>query len=150
MRILLAIDGSEFSEEAVEQCGKLALNIKDAEVKVVTALDNFTPLAAEPFVTTAEFLENINTQMRENAENIISNAEKYLLDITKNLDLESEILLGLPKKQIVNEAEKWAADLIIVGSHGYGFFGRNFLGSVSDAVVHHAPCSVLVARKKNL
>ena len=39
-----------------------------------------------------------------------------------------------------------APDLIVVGSHGRGFWGR-LLGSVSDGVVHHAPCSVLVVRK---
>ncbi len=150
MRILLATDGSDYSSEAAKQCGELTRSMQDVKIKIVTALDNFTPMVTEPFVTSAEFLENINSQMRENAENNIFEAERILRDGNKTLDIETEILIGLPKKLIVKAAEKWKADLIIVGSHGYGFWGRNLLGSVSDAVVHHAPCSVLVAKKKSI
>jgi nucleotide-binding universal stress UspA family protein len=64
----------------------------------------------------------------------------------KKIEIEKEILIGSAKKIIVKEAEDWEADLIVVGSHGYGFLGRALLGSVSDAVIHHAPCSVLVVK----
>jgi len=47
---------------------------------------------------------------------------------------------------IVEAAEEWDADMIVVGSHGHGFWGRLALGSVSDAVIHQAPCSVLIAK----
>jgi nucleotide-binding universal stress UspA family protein len=53
---------------------------------------------------------------------------------------------GPAAKEIIDKAERWRADLIVVGSHGYGFWGR-LLGSVSNYVVHNAPCSVLVVRK---
>ena len=149
MRILLATDGSEYSAEAAKQCREIASSIENAKIKVVTVIDNFTPLAAEPFVTSAEFLENIETQMRENAENNVSEALRILRENDGVFDYETEILLGLPKKLIVKESEEWKADLIIVGSHGYGFWKRALLGSVSDAVVHHAPCSVLVVKIKN-
>src|SRR5215213_10982752 len=62
-------------------------------------------------------------------------------------NLSTHILCGSPEQSIVAEAEDWGADLIVVGSHGYGFWERMFLGSVSNAVVHHASCSVLVVRK---
>jgi nucleotide-binding universal stress UspA family protein len=150
MRILLATDGSRYSSEATRECVKLASNFEDVTVKIITSVDNFTPLAQAPFVTSEEFLANIESQMRENAETSISEAVRILRDSSKNLNFETEILLGSPKKLIVQEAEKWKADLIVVGSHGYGFWGRAFLGSVSDAVVHHSPCSVLVVRSKVL
>jgi nucleotide-binding universal stress UspA family protein len=47
---------------------------------------------------------------------------------------------------ILDEAEKWKADLIVVGSHGYPAWERLLLGSVSQAVVSHAKCSVEVVR----
>jgi nucleotide-binding universal stress UspA family protein len=50
---------------------------------------------------------------------------------------------------ITEEAQKWEADLIIVGSHGQSFWSRALLGSVSNAVVNHAPCSVLVVKMRD-
>ena len=61
--------------------------------------------------------------------------------------LTTEVLCGPPAQEIVQQAEDWGADLVVVGSHGYGFWSRALLGSVSNSVVHHAPCSVLVVRK---
>ncbi|MEZ5344637.1 MAG: universal stress protein [Pyrinomonadaceae bacterium] len=148
MRILLATDGSDHSRFAAEECGKLASAIKDARVKIITAIDNFTPMATDPFITTEEFLEIVTQRIRENAEKSISVAKEIVENAVPGIETETEILVGLPKKTIIEEAESWEADLIMVGSHGYGFWGRKFLGSVSDAVVHHAPCSVWVARNK--
>ena len=48
----------------------------------------------------------------------------------------------------LNEAEKFDADLIVVGSHGHGGIGRFLLGSVSQSVALHAACSVLIVRKR--
>jgi nucleotide-binding universal stress UspA family protein len=53
---------------------------------------------------------------------------------------------GDPGESIVSAAEAEAADLIVVGTHGRGTIGRLLLGSVSEHVVRHAPCPVLVAR----
>ena len=47
---------------------------------------------------------------------------------------------------IVGHATPAAADLIVLGSHGYKTWERLLLGSVSNSVVHHAPCSVLIVR----
>jgi nucleotide-binding universal stress UspA family protein len=49
---------------------------------------------------------------------------------------------------ILDEAESWGADLIVVGSHGYRAWERFLLGSVSQSVVSHAKCSVEVVRCK--
>lgn len=147
MKILLATDGSEYASAAARQCGKIVSELETVKVKIITVIDNFTPMATEPFITSQEFLANIETQMRENAEKIISDAEKIMRTDNKNLDLEKEILMGSPKRIIVREAKDWEADLVVVGSHGYGFWSRTLLGSVSDAIVHHSPCSVLIVKK---
>ncbi len=56
---------------------------------------------------------------------------------------------GSPKEVIVDEAEQWDADLIVVESHGYGNVEKFVLGPVSQAVASHAPCSVEIVRQKD-
>lgn len=146
MRILLATDGSEFAQEAAAKCGEIAGRAEKSVIKIITVIDNFIPMATEPFISPEEFLESVEKEMQENAENKILEAVKIIRNVNENIKIEKEILMGSAKKMIIKTAEKWEADLIVVGSHGYGFIERLLLGSVSDAVIHHSPCSVLVVR----
>lgn len=59
-----------------------------------------------------------------------------------------EIVRGHPKHAIIDEAEAWDADLIVVGSHGYRGLTKLWLGSVSQAVASHAKCSVEIVRSR--
>jgi nucleotide-binding universal stress UspA family protein len=56
------------------------------------------------------------------------------------------VIPGSPRAVILDEAKCWDADLILVGSHGYRAWERFLMGSVSQAVVSHAKCSVEVVR----
>ncbi|HKG22127.1 MAG TPA: universal stress protein, partial [Blastocatellia bacterium] len=58
-------------------------------------------------------------------------------------------IVGHPRYLITDEAERWGADLIVVGSHGYQGLTRLLLGSVSQAVASHAKCSVEIVRGRN-
>ena len=60
--------------------------------------------------------------------------------------MRSKVLDGSPKRVILEEAERWNAELILVGCHGYGAAIRFVLGSVSHAVALHARRSVEIAR----
>jgi len=74
-------------------------------------------------------------------------ADSSTLDFRIN---DMKILLaieGTPKSVILEEAEIFGADLIVVGSHGCGVVERFLLGSVSHEVSLHAKCSVLIVRK---
>jgi nucleotide-binding universal stress UspA family protein len=64
----------------------------------------------------------------------------------EKLRIEMAVADGSPKAEIVEEAKRWGADLILIGSHGYGGVKRFMLGSVSQAVATHAPCSVEIVR----
>ncbi len=85
----------------------------------------------------------------DKAEESVGQAETRLRSLFPeiNLNITKAVVRGSPGQVVVEEAERWGADLIVVGSHGYGFWSRTLLGSVSQAIVHHAPCSVLVVRK---
>jgi nucleotide-binding universal stress UspA family protein len=62
------------------------------------------------------------------------------------IKVSAEVLNGEPKEIILDEAERWSADLIVVGSHGRRGLKRLWLGSVSQAVVSQAKCSVEIVR----
>ena len=65
----------------------------------------------------------------------------------KTISVDATIIPGPPRSAILDEAETWGADLIVLGSHGYRAWERFLLGSVSQAVVSHAKCSVEVVRR---
>jgi nucleotide-binding universal stress UspA family protein len=60
------------------------------------------------------------------------------------------VIEGEPREEILAMAEAWPADAIVVGSHGRKGLDRVLLGSVSDGVVRHAACSVMVVREPDV
>lgn len=148
MKILIATDGSDYSKAAVEECCRLVIRPETSEVLIVSAFEDTYPIAAEPFAISAEFYQKVTDGLSELADSFVSEAENIVRNRFPDarFAISTEVLHGAPDQQIVDKAKEWKADLIVVGSHGRGFWGR-MLGSVSDGVVHHAPCSVLVVRK---
>jgi len=105
------------------------------------------PLAIDIYAGYVPTTTEIETTARENAEKVLETTSQKIRSVVfDNVFISTEILFGSPDSRIVETAEKIGADLIIVGSHGYNRWERLLLGSVSDSVVHHAPCSVLVVR----
>lgn len=148
MKILIATDGSQFSRKAVEKCCEILGKGNAADIKVISLVERTGPMAAEPFAISSEYYQSVEEDLRNRAKTAVSEAEEILRQNIggEKLLLEGEVFTGNVKRLIVEEAEKIKANLIVVGSHGRGFFNRLMLGSVSDFVVHHAPCSVLVVR----
>ncbi len=147
MKILLATDGSDYAKEAAAQCGEFAAGCEKPIVKIITIADYSADVASEPFMSSKEFVEAVEEEMRKKSQEILSEAEKIVRYKNDSVEIYKEMYVGSAKQIIVDEAANWEADLIVMGSHGYGFFKRAFLGSVSDAVLHHASCSVLIVRK---
>lgn len=147
MKILLCTDGSEFSDNAAREVCSLLPDLNKASIKVVCVYESY-PVATEPFAAPAEYYQSVIDAAREQAGHYAASAASIVRERIKDgdLDLDIEVVQGSPEREIVEFADTWGADLVVVGSHGRGFWGR-LLGSVSDAVVHHAPCSVLVVRK---
>lgn len=148
MKILIATDGSEHSKAAVDECCRMIIRPADAEVLIVSAYENSYPMTAEPFAISAEYYQYLENAVREQAAGFLESAEDQIRAAfpSDSLQISTEVLRGAPAQQIIERGSEWKADVIVVGSHGRGFWGR-LLGSVSNSVVHHAPCSVLVVRK---
>ena len=148
MKILLATDGSEFSRPAIDKCCEIVGLRSDVSVRIVSVYEAQIPMAAEPFAVSGEFYQKLDEIAERRAILAADKAAERLRSVCPNesLEITTVVQLGIPAEVIIETAEAWRTDLIIVGSHGRGFWGRLTLGSVSDAVVHHAPCSVLVVR----
>jgi nucleotide-binding universal stress UspA family protein len=147
MKILLATDGSEFSFAAAKNCCKILSFQENTTVRIISVIEPIMP--TDSFGITDEYYAIAQTAARGIANDFVEDIRKEMLEILGDtkIDIETKTIDGNPRVTIIEEAENWGADLIVVGSHGRGFWGRMFLGSVSDAVVKHAPCSVLVVRK---
>ena len=146
MKILLAVDGSVYSDAAAQELAKRPWP-PQSEVKIITALEIPAPVGMDPWAMSPDYFENLETALRPAAQAAVDSALLKLKSITdKTLKISSEIIQGSPAQVIVDEAESWGADLIVMGSRGLGVWKRLLLGSVSNAVVHHAQCSVEVVR----
>jgi nucleotide-binding universal stress UspA family protein len=147
MKVLFATDGTKYSECAIKTISKFNFSAGD-EIKIVSVLDMALPLAVDIYAGYLPSSIEIEQGSKENAERILQNTQKQILDLfpEKNILVSTEILIGTPETKIVETAALMKADLVIVGSHGYNLWERLLLGSVSDSVVHKAPCSVMVVK----
>jgi len=147
MKILLAVDGSENSQFAIEQ----VIRRPWPSGSVVRLILVCRPFPYSPFVDPglSEEAVKFDENMRERGSKDADCAARLIRDKAPGLKVEVEVLQGSPEKMIIEEAERWGADLIMVGSHGYSQIHRFLLGSVAQSVVLHAPCSVEVVRKRN-
>lgn len=146
MKILIAVDGSEYSNAAIEKCGLMFAGSGKHKLKVLSVYESYYPVASEPFAVSPEYYQDLEREAKTQAEEYVSDAATILGNKYDELVVETEIKNGSPAQAIVEVAQESETDLIIVGSHGRGFWGRMMIGSVSDAVMHHAPCSVLIVR----
>jgi nucleotide-binding universal stress UspA family protein len=146
MKILLAVDGSPCSDAAVQEVIKRPWQ-PQSEVKVITAFETPIMIGVGLDPWPADYYEELQKTAREAAKTVIDNALAKLNDASdKTLKINHEIIGGPAGQVIVEEAESWGADLIVMGSRGLGAWSRLLLGSVSSAVVHHAKCSVEIVR----
>lgn len=148
MKILIATDGSAFSRTAIDACRNIIADPEHTSIKLISVTEDPTPIGPDPFTTSEEYSNEMERALHQQAKKILERAESHIKTTFSEpvSDLTTEVVMGSPARVIVNRAREWEADLIVVGSHGAGFWSRMLLGSVSNSVVHHAPCSVLVAR----
>ena len=149
MRILLATDGSEQSEAAVDEIARQRFPA-DSEVRVISVVEppDFPSRFPGEGVDMSLYVEIENTA-RERARAAVEKAAAQLrtAEESHQLNVTTAVLSGSPKGVILEEAEAFDADLIVVGSHGHGILERFLLGSVSQAVALHAKCSVEIVRR---
>jgi len=146
MRILIATDGSDFSKAAIEKCCQIITKPEEAAIKIVSVYQVVVPL--DIHTASIEYSQELEEATRRQAEEFVKEAAAAVRECfpNSNIEITTQVSVGAADQALIETAKEWNADLVVVGSHGRGFWGRILIGSVSDSLVHHAPCSVLVVR----
>ena len=148
MKILLATDGSDCSKAAVNSVAERSWP-EGSEVKIVSAMEIPYAPTTEAWVLPDSYYSELDRVAREQAEAAVKYAvERIESGKAPRLEIITKIIGGSAREVILDEAERWDADLIVLGSHGYNGWQRFLLGSVSHAVATHAHCSVEIVRQK--
>ena len=146
MKVLLAIDDSNFSDAAIRMLiaqnhpGKISVRV----LHIVEPIE--TPYYPELMPPYPINLNDIRKARMEAGRKLVARATGKVR--AAGYQVDSFVRLGHIRTAVVDAAIKWHADLIVVGSHGRKGVRRILLGSVSDYVARHAPCSVQIVRMR--
>lgn len=144
-RILLAVDGSEYTDKVAEKGLVLAEGV-NAEVTVVTVAGEyvFSPRVSLQF--SDDNWDQIKKHLKEEAEEIVEKAAKSFRDKGLTVKTKAVISHQAPADAICEMAREGNFDLIVIGSRGLRGVKELFLGSVSNKVAHMGCTSVLIVK----
>ncbi|MGF1514759.1 MAG: universal stress protein [Elainellaceae cyanobacterium] len=152
-RILVALDHSERDDEVYDKGLELAQGL-DAELLLLHVLDFHE--ADSPYLPSSVGMEYSPDVYREAMEQYWQQQRDYEQQqlrrlraradaaIARGLAASVALVKGNAGPSICRQAKSWSADLILMGSRGRSSIQEILLGSVSQYVNHHAPCSVLI------
>lgn len=148
MHALIATDGSEVSIEAARQGVAL---LQPTKVTLLTVAD--TSVAEDSGGGGFEGDLLTPAEAAEARTAILDEGDDELADTIKAMEVdpsivERKLVEGSSGQMIVHVADEVGADVIVVGSHGKGWFKRVVIGSISEYVVHHSHIPVLVIRNE--
>lgn len=153
MNILLAIDGSSCSEAAVRSVADRPWPA-GSKVKVISVVEvHLAPAPGNILIPESHYLKLLDEHQRV-AREAIERAEALLTASNAGrkdpIEIGTEIINGNAKVVILEEAENWQADLIVLGSHGHRGWQRFWLGSVSQAISANSNCSVEIVKDRSI
>ncbi len=152
-KILVAVDISEKNRSVFDTAVSLAKSMKAALMLLHVLSEDE---AGYPILPTYAYYPLINDRNYEIYQQKLEEYKQWGIDFLQNLTEEAIAagvkteytqLTGNPGRTICEIANTWSTDLILVGSRGLTGLKEIFLGSVSNYVTHHAPCSVLIVRR---
>lgn len=151
-KILAAIDSSNRSQSVFEMAVSLARSTGASLMLLHVLSEEDTAYPILPTYAYYSVLQSNNDGVLYQKFNEYKQRKvKFLQNLTQKaialgVDAEYDQSSGIPGWEICEQANNWSADLIVVGSRGLKGMKEMFVGSVSNYVTHHAPCSVLLVR----
>ena len=141
-KILIATDGSKYSNAAASEAVAIAKRCGASLIAAsVVPYESISPLG---IVHSEMQWELIIEESRKAAESNIKNVKE--IAEKEDVKIEELILEGRPYEAIINAAKEKGVDLIVVGSHGRTGLDRLLMGSVTERIIGHADCAVLVVK----
>jgi nucleotide-binding universal stress UspA family protein len=136
MKILLAIDNSKFSEAAT-QAVITQHQRPGTEVKIIHVVDLAQRMPAR-------HVEELRAETLKEGEALVAKAAERLR--SAGIKAVTDVEEGDPRARIIDNAVRWPADLVVLGSHGRTGLEYLRMGSVAESVARHSPCSVEIVR----
>jgi nucleotide-binding universal stress UspA family protein len=142
MKILIGYDGSASANAAIADLSRAGLPA-EADLRIISTSEIVLPPPLSFTLPSNGTLE-LQGILEENALGLARQAAEQVRSIFPNWKIELRVHAGSPASAIIDLADEWKPDLIILGSHGRSRLGRIILGSVSQAVLNEAHCSVRI------
>jgi nucleotide-binding universal stress UspA family protein len=146
--VIIAHDGSPDARMALDFCSQLPL-APDVAAHLVGVVEPLPYPATAPALIKPELralLQDFENETRSRLASSLDEAAAVLRPQVRAVDIATP--KGMPAVMILEEAEAHSGDLIVVGARGLGALKRMALGSVSESVLRHAKCPVLVVRRR--
>ncbi len=140
MKVHIAYDGSACADAALDDLCRAGLPDK-AECRVLSVIENWLPPPSG-----LDILEHID--LDQEYITLATQAASRVHELRRGWEVKAEVGVGSPASVIIEKADEWKPDLIVLGAHGRSALGRFFFGSVSQKVLHEANCAVRVARSR--
>jgi nucleotide-binding universal stress UspA family protein len=145
MKVLIGVDDSPHSRVTLEFVQKMSWTAETG-ILVVSSLAPEAPRFGAYELSAAVRAAGLVEGIREAREELVTRSQKKLTEA--GLQAEGRVIEGDPREALLEEAKQEGVDLIVVGSHGRTGLEKLLMGSVASHVVAHAPCRVLVVRRR--
>lgn len=153
-KIMVGLDKSPLSLSAMEEAIALA-RAYGAELRLEYILTDYESGAPQRITYFDEYyypamsqpiLEEYQRDWNKYVDDYRTWLKEYVQTVSlMGLDVSGDVRLGDPGRELCSVAKEWQADLLVLGSHGRSGLKEMLLGSVSNYVMHRAPCSVLIS-----
>ena len=139
-KILVPVDGSENSFRALEHAIFLSTKIQEAQTTVLYIIEDQPSL----YIYSPKTMEKVRADYKRESTKILERCKE--MANKSGINIHTVLLEGDPASKIIGYSEMEKSDIIIMGSRGMGKFKEVILGSVSNKVLHHAKCSIMLVR----
>ncbi|XVF41783.1 hypothetical protein PTKIN_Ptkin01aG0308000 [Pterospermum kingtungense] len=150
-KILVAVDEGEESMYALSWCLKNVISQSSKDTLILLYVKPpravYSALDGTGYLFSADILATMEKYSNDVALCVIEKAKRICRELADEVKVEARVENGDPRDLICQVAEKINADILVMGSHGYGLIKRALLGSVSNHCAQNVKCPVLIVKK---